>query len=176
MLRANTPVYFTIPVGGERIAVPGITTCDSFIADRPNRNTGSMVPTEFVEVMSYHDIPANRSRTGQARKYYKHQRQSVYFMTLRRERVPELDDLTTDELWAKVEQSAGEIQTLTTGNRVAEAVVGFAPKADFRAPAAPIVTEATPNEPAPMPEGPSAPVIAATEARRRGRPRATANA
>ena len=93
MFQANEAVFVHIIVNGQRVEVPGITAGDEFTADRVNRNTGSLVPTQFVDVVTYHTIPADQSRTGKARTYWKHSRQSAAFMGYRTIAVPELDDL-----------------------------------------------------------------------------------
>jgi hypothetical protein len=112
-------VHIVIAQTGERVTIPAITTGDEYTGTRVNKVTQREVPTQYVEAITWHDVQANQSRTGVARKYYKEQRQSVAFMSYRTEGCPELDDFTLDELRAKVMESSLEIQGLTAGRPAA---------------------------------------------------------
>lgn len=134
MFQANEAVSVNIIVNGERIAVPGITTGDEYTADRVSRTTGSPIPTQYVDVITYHDVPASQSRNGNARKYWKHQRQSAAFMEYRIVAVPELDNLTAQELLAEVQRSLAEVQQTSVRVRTAlieNAADAVKPKAVF---------------------------------------------
>jgi hypothetical protein len=135
---ANEAVNVRIIVNGAPVLIPGITASDEYTADRVSRTTGSPIPTQYVDVLTFHDVPADQSRSGNARKYWKMQRQSASFMGYRTNAVPELDDLTAEELLAHVEQSLAEIQSATVRVRAAvieNAADAVKPKAVFGAPA-----------------------------------------
>lgn len=137
MFHAGEAVNVNIIVNGERIAVPGITTSDEYTADRISRTTGSSIPTQYVDVITYHDVPADQSRNGSARKYYKEQRQSAAFMDYRTVAVPALDDLTAEELRTNVAKSLAEVQQQSVRVRAALAENAVKPKATFGSQPAP---------------------------------------
>jgi len=142
VFQSNEAINVLIIVNGKRIAVPGITTCDEYTADRISRTTGSPVPTNFVDVISHHVVPAENSRNGQERVYFKHQRQSAAFMSYRTEAVPALDELTADELLANVQKSLAEIQQSSARVRAALATNAVRPKATFGATPTPVLATA----------------------------------
>ena len=109
MLNIGDAINILIPVNGEQIAIPGIAVGQAYFADRINRATGSKVPTQMVDVVSWHNVPADRARAGQAFSYYQLRPQSTYFMEYRTEACPELDELTADELKAKVDESRASL-------------------------------------------------------------------
>lgn len=106
MFNRGDSVFVMIPVNGQQIAVPGICKNDEYEGIRRTRD-GSPVPASFVDVISYHEIPAEAAKKtpGQAFAYYKVQRQSAFFMTLRSTEVEALDTFTEAELEAKCEES-----------------------------------------------------------------------
>lgn len=137
---ANDAIVVTIIVGGQQVAVPGIACADSYWGTRSNRHTGATIPTEYVDAITFHDIPADQSRSGEARTYYKRAPQSAAFTELRTEAVPAIDDLTADELLAKVAASLAAIQQQTVRSRAAMAestADAVRPKAVFGGAAAP---------------------------------------
>lgn len=113
MFAPNQQVWLHFNVNGTPVNVAGITTSQEWTVNRLNRNTGRTSPTQYVEVLSYHDVPASMSRSGKARNFYKVSPQATTFMSPRAESVKGLDDLTDEQLWAAVAKSAKELQEQT---------------------------------------------------------------
>lgn len=124
MFEIGDQVWVNIPVNGATIAVPGICSGNEFTAPRVTRN-GSTVPAQYVDVVTYHAIPAEAAKStgGKPFSYYKEQRQAAFFMRHRAETVKELDDFESwDQLRQAVQKSSDTLAQRVAGTLPAAVV------------------------------------------------------
>lgn len=108
------PVIVSIPSrSGEPIDIPGICVSDEYPGEYTSRATGQKRPNVQIDVVTYHEVPAELASDGVAKTFFKRQPQSTNFMTLRTSECQLLDAKSLDELEAAVVASTRELQMRT---------------------------------------------------------------